>query len=482
MPSATQCNNLTYGFPKPEDQADGTPPACGYPVPATLDTLANGGRIAHNNSMKPMNPVRTIVPLLIIACLAAGRLSAGVVVVQNWTPVKITFIARASDGQLTRYTVTPTDIAAIPADGPVTIAFGEGAAAVTRDAAVNSIHYFGLREGKVDLGRLVLPGVDDKAEPGAKQPANTQAGSAQPRPPNRCRHSPGVLPAPGQPKPAAQPAPVYKIPVAILVDRADLRSREVWEKKLRKRLDDCSDIFEHHCRVRFEVVSVGIWQSNPAIHNFDDALTDFERKVPRGKARVAIGFTSRYDWVQDESHLGGTHGTLASHVLIREAVGHVSEPERLEVLVHEFGPLPRRRPHVGPEFRDAAQAGRPPFDGQELPHRLRRPEHAGDQPHCRGDADAASLASEPALAGGQDGPSRGLHGAGEDHSPGPRCHVGDRIAGPHAAVRPAEHRQPRTHRGRSSSCRPFRRPRATTGNCPSLPKTPRRSFGGRATS
>jgi hypothetical protein len=124
--------------------------------------------------------------------------------------------------------------------------------------------------------------------------------------------------------------------VAILVDPADLRSRAIWEKKLRKRMEEASDIFEHHCRVRFEVVSVGTWQSNPAIHSFDDALGDFAQKVRPGAARVAIGFTSRYDWLQDESHLGGTQGSLASHVLIREGV-RVSEPERLEVLVHELG-------------------------------------------------------------------------------------------------------------------------------------------------
>jgi hypothetical protein len=36
-------------------------------------------------------------------------------------------------------------------------------------------------------------------------------------------------------------------------------------------------------------------------------------------------------------HLGATPGAMASHVLIRESPGQVSEPERLEVLVHELG-------------------------------------------------------------------------------------------------------------------------------------------------
>jgi len=243
----------------------------------------------------------------------AGSLHAGVVVVQNWSAVKIEFTARGTDGQPVRYSVAPTDIAAIPAYGPVAITLGEGAEARTFPAAVNSIHYLGLRDGKPELVHLRLPGVDDKAEPAVQQGATAPPGVARPF------------------------AGVYKIPVALLVDTTDPRRLAAWEKKLRKRLDEASDIFEHHCRVRFEVVAVGTWQSNPAVHTFDEAMMDFAQKVRPFPARLAIGFTSRYDWLYDESHLGEARGTLGSHILIRESVGHVSEPERLEVLVHELG-------------------------------------------------------------------------------------------------------------------------------------------------
>ena len=89
--------------------------------------------------------------------------------------------------------------------------------------------------------------------------------------------------------------------------------------------------------MRFEVVAVGNWSSDPAIRSFDQSLMEFVQKVRPFPARLAIGFTSRYEWVRGEMHLGGTHGALASHVLIRESPGQVSEPERLEVLVHELG-------------------------------------------------------------------------------------------------------------------------------------------------
>ena len=146
------------------------------------------------------------------------------------------------------------------------------------------------------------------------------------------------MPTVGGTTSAPQPANgIYKIPVAILVDSADPRTQAIWEKRVRKRLAETSDIFEHHCHVRFEIVKVGTWVSDPAIRSFDQSLMEFAQKVRPFPARLAIGFTSHYQWLRGEMHLGGTHGALASHILIRESPGQVSEPERLEVLVHELG-------------------------------------------------------------------------------------------------------------------------------------------------
>ena len=125
--------------------------------------------------------------------------------------------------------------------------------------------------------------------------------------------------------------------MAILIDSPDPRFQAAWEKRVRKRFAETSDIFEHHCRVRFDIVSVGHWASDPDVRSFDQSLMEFAQKVRPAPARLAIGFTTHYEWVRGEKHLGGTHGALASHILIRESPGQVSEPERLEVLVHELG-------------------------------------------------------------------------------------------------------------------------------------------------
>jgi hypothetical protein len=256
--------------------------------------------------------------LLVLATRAAR---AGVVVLQNWTSVKIDYTLRLADGTEARRSIVPTDIASIPTAAPVVVTLGEGAAARSYTLDVNSIHYFDLSSDGLTslLKHLKLPGVDVKPP--------------QPNPQPTPQAQPGQVSRPNQPPADA----IYKIPVTIMTDSFVPHNQAIWEKRIRQRLEEASDIFEHHCHVRFEVVKVGSWASEPSVRSFDQALMEFAQKVRPFPARVAIGFTTHYEWVRGEAHLGGTHGALASHVLIRESPGQVSEPERLEVLVHELG-------------------------------------------------------------------------------------------------------------------------------------------------
>ena len=164
----------------------------------------------------------------------------------------------------------------------------------------------------------------------------------------------------------------------ILADDAEPTVRAIWEKRLRSRLALASDIFERYCRVRFQVSAVDTWASDENIHDFGKSLAEFESRVRPGAGRLAIGFTGRYQWVPGESHVGGIRGPLHSHILIREALRQVSEPERLEVLVHELGHFlgavhaPDNDSVMRPTLGDRLRL-RP-----RLPHRLRRVQHAGD--------------------------------------------------------------------------------------------------------
>ena len=114
-----------------------------------------------------------------------------------------------------------------------------------------------------------------------------------------------VPPAPLQPVAPARPLPVavpakaantsrnvlLTLPVKILVDQAEPTVQTVWEKRLRQRVEETSDILEQHCGVRLRIIEVGTWESDPKQTKLSELLQDFHQRVTPGKARLVIGFT-----------------------------------------------------------------------------------------------------------------------------------------------------------------------------------------------
>jgi hypothetical protein len=135
---------------------------------------------------------------------------------------------------------------------------------------------------------------------------------------------------------AAAEAP-YTIPVKILADDREPTVQRLWEKRYRDRVAAASDIIERCCNVRFKVVAVATWSSNNDIHDLGQLMDEFERKVRPEPARLVIGFTGQYQSLKGDTHMGGARGPFRSHVLIREWGRQITEPERLEILVHELG-------------------------------------------------------------------------------------------------------------------------------------------------
>ena len=257
--------------------------------------------------------------LILLGLLAGGVVGpvpagAAVVVVENQAASKVEFTIREPGGGETRHTLVPGALTPIAVTGPVGIVFDAQGRLRHYRLQANNIYCFLSHDQKLDLSELALPDPEDAATQEA-QPSVDGAALLSPRP----------LDA------------VYTVPVKILADDEEPRVRTLWEKQLRARLAAASDIFERYCRVRFQVVAVDTWVADKNIHDFNQSVADFERKVRPAPARLAIGFTGRYKWVPGESHVGGTHGPLRPHILIREALVKVSEPERLEVLVHELG-------------------------------------------------------------------------------------------------------------------------------------------------
>lgn len=276
----------------------------------------------------------TAFALLLSPVLAAPA------VIANRTNQRVFFavpaeLARA-DRSMRTVPLDARQVITLQADEPLNAAVYLSGAWQTVVLLPYSIHYFVESDGKLLFAPVNLPGGAGAAPLPAARGA---AGSAR--------------------------AAVAAIPLMILVDDDEPAARPVWEKRLRERVREASEIFEYTARVRFEVAAVGTWQSDNAIVRFEQSLAEFERKVDPNPARIAVGFTSQYRIPQGYTHLGGTRGPLHSHVLIREWSQHVSARERLEILVHELGhvlgavhssePDSVMRPHLGDRKSHARQ-------------------------------------------------------------------------------------------------------------------------------
>jgi hypothetical protein len=129
----------------------------------------------------------------------------------------------------------------------------------------------------------------------------------------------------------------YTISVKILADDKEPTVQRLWEKRYRDRVAGASDILERCCHVRLKVVAVATWSSDDNIQELNALMNEFERKVKPEPAQLVIGFTGQYKSLREDKHMGGARGPFRSHILIREWGRNITEPERLEILVHELG-------------------------------------------------------------------------------------------------------------------------------------------------
>jgi hypothetical protein len=233
--------------------------------------------------------------------------AADVVVLANRTSNAIPVEVKGASGSPQRLTIAPGD--ALPAfvDGKASVSFVMRGELKKYNVDANTAYYFGqTKDGRFDLHQI-----------GLGEDPSTAAG----------RNLPGTAAA----------APLATIPVKIYVDEEEPARQPHWERRLRDRVATASEVLKRHAGVELKVVAVGIWDSDDTISDFFESLGEFERDTKPFPARLAIGFTSQYQVVQGRTHMAGTRGALNTHILVREWSRQMSEPERLELLVHELG-------------------------------------------------------------------------------------------------------------------------------------------------
>jgi hypothetical protein len=273
------------------------------------DAIAHAGRPVHLNPSRRLSFVRLSIAAGLCApmLLITGSVLADVVVLANRTGGRLTFQVQPQYGRSEQVTLPAGEVMPYFADGRVTVQFSVRGQTQSYLLGANSAYFFGRSgEGRIGLQKI---GLGDDRSTGLGRPLPTS--------------------------PLSTPSAV--IPVKVFVDEEEPGRQFLWERRLRQRVEAASAILDKYCRVRLKVVAVGTWNSDNSITDIDDSLREFERKATPFPARLAIGFTSQYTFEPGRIHLAGTRGPLRSHILVREAARSISEPERVELLVHELG-------------------------------------------------------------------------------------------------------------------------------------------------
>ncbi len=246
---------------------------------------------------------------------------AAVVVLANRSEEDVRFTISSIETKSHTYTLVKGDVIALPVTRDIEISFPAGETRNRCRARRDEIYYFVGAAKELQLRQVGFADTWGLPQQAALEENEGQADQRIVRPDAEREN---------------KDRPLLKVPVKLLVDQAEPNVQNVWEKRLRRRVQDASDILERYCRVRLEVVEVGTWESDQRLLKLGELLRDFRAKVTPGKARLAIGFTGLRPDKNEDRALGCTPAPLHTHILMRE-YKLKSEAERLEVLVHELG-------------------------------------------------------------------------------------------------------------------------------------------------
>ena len=250
--------------------------------------------------------VKTGFCLILITALCNSA-AADVIVLANRTGRELPLRFAPVNGSAQSVTLGIGENKPLFADGKANVSYSSPGGPKNYLADANCAYFFGRNnEGRIDMQRIGL------GEDGTLARGHTLPGTA-----NQVQTT------------------TYT--VKILVDEDEPGRQVVWEHRLRRRVEAASAVLEKLFNVKLKVVAVGTWTSDNKTDDFMEALSEFEREVNPAPARIAIGFSSQWKMVRGRMHMAGTRGPLHTHILVREGNPNISEPERLEFLIHELG-------------------------------------------------------------------------------------------------------------------------------------------------
>jgi hypothetical protein len=243
---------------------------------------------------------------LLVILMACDASASGVVVLGNRAGRDVTGTVSAAEGAPGRVTVRRGDLTILTVAGSATFSY----------ISANHLQTARLEENSA----YVLDSDGDSLRLETLYSGSTDA----------------ARPKDGGREGATESPPPAILSVKLLVDGQE--PDKAWETRLRKRLAAASEVLEQQCHLKLEVIGTGTWESSAEARSFDEQLADFVRKVSSRPANLAIGFSSRRPPPDPAGQklLTALAVPLQSHILIGEWFA-MSEPQRLEVLLHELG-------------------------------------------------------------------------------------------------------------------------------------------------
>ena len=263
-----------------------------------------------------VNPIATlqrwlvcVVSLVQAFVLVPQVTNADVIVLSNQhrKPIRIYLPGQGENGEMVSYQLPGGQVLPVRTIGPTPFAYQSEVGTVRTTLLPNAVYKF----NETSDSRLLLKQVDLSGD-------ETTARST------------GVAKRNSLLK-------VAELPIKILVDEEEQATRELWEKRLRKRVSVASNILEQACLLRLKVVEFGTWKSDNRLKGFPEAFQEFTQIVDPGPARLAIGFTSQFAVPKKPGKVGLSSGLFKGHILLRESAPQATEVELVEALLHELG-------------------------------------------------------------------------------------------------------------------------------------------------
>lgn len=264
---------------------------------------------------KSMRYPTAISTLLCMTAVLAPRAWGDVIVLANRTHAVVETQVTLPGDKPQQIKLGPREVLPVPVIDEASVSFNSGKEQKQYRITANSIVYFFSKQDSPNLIELVERRFCKK---GLDKKLNAQ-------------------PNPATPKQLARLRKIGIIPIKLLVDDEEPAVKQLWEKRLKDRIAQASEILEKYCRMRLKVTETDTWDTLDGITDFYFTIREFEKKVTPGKKAVlAIGFSSQYKKPNGRVHMGGTRGPLHPYILIREWSQHVAYSERLEIVVHEI--------------------------------------------------------------------------------------------------------------------------------------------------